>query len=160
MQAHHLAASGVLDQRLQHGPRRFKQFGPQALYQVSPLGGQGAVRQLLLRWRQHAMKADDKDITEEVRVNVFWPTANVVLREATDALGDNCLDFSLHVTSLSVLYPRSARLGPFYSFWPTQQKSPPIAGRRVAGGVGSRLVPTAALASNHRSSNTTNRQTD
>jgi len=39
VQAHHLGAGGLLDQRLHNGPRRLQQVGPYLLEQVPPLLG-------------------------------------------------------------------------------------------------------------------------
>jgi hypothetical protein len=45
--------------------------------------------------------ANDQDVTAEMGVDVFRAAAKVVLRETTDAIGDDGLDFSLQSTSLS-----------------------------------------------------------
>src|SRR5580693_10732832 len=94
VQAHHLDAGDLLDQRLQERLRRFDQMGPYLLEQVPPLLRR-KFGQLLFGGSQQTLQADNDEIAVQIGVNILGATASVLLFKASDPLTDGGLDFSL-----------------------------------------------------------------
>ena len=65
------------------------------LEQVPPLLGRERLDQMLFGRGQHALKADDEEIAEQVGVDVLGAPPHVILLDATNSFTNSGFEFSL-----------------------------------------------------------------
>jgi hypothetical protein len=94
VQAHHLDAGDVLNQRLHERLRRFNQMRPDLLEQIPPFFGR-VYGELLFGRCQQALEPDDDQIAEQIGVNVLGASAPDFLLKATDPFANGGLDLAL-----------------------------------------------------------------
>src|ERR1019366_6598004 len=86
-----------LNHRLQKGPRRFHQLPPYFLEQVPALFGGERLDKLLRGRGQNALETDEKQITDQVGMDVLRTAAHVILLELAHPLANGGFDFSLRL---------------------------------------------------------------
>lgn len=95
VEAQHLGAGDLMDQCFHDRPGRFNQMLPYLFDQVPPFLGRERLDQVLFGRRQNALEADNKEISDQVSVNVLGSPPHVFLLKVTDPFADSRFDFSL-----------------------------------------------------------------
>ena len=110
VQGHDLNACGLLDHCFQQWTRRLDQLGPDLFQQAATLLRRQCLDQLLLGRRQHALQADDKEVADQVGVDVLGPAPHVLQFESRDPFADRRLDFTLRLHKCRCFRLRELRL--------------------------------------------------
>jgi hypothetical protein len=94
VQALHPDAGDLLDHRFHDRPRRFHQLDSHLLQEISSLPGLERLDQMLFSRGQNPLEADNKQITDQVGVDVLGAAAHAFLQKTGHPMADGRFDFS------------------------------------------------------------------
>ena len=91
----HLHAGGFMDQRLQHGAGQLQQLIPCLLDEVPAFIRRQGLGELSFGERQNVEYADQQEVFDEVRLNLFRPPSQILFLKANDSIADDGFAFGL-----------------------------------------------------------------